>query len=204
LDCPKAAAQGWSRAQTLEHLRAQGAMLRDADERVADDYEQFISELLGEGDCAEEKKEGARAGTAGRASAIAAPIARGADGMQLTLLPPTSREEHEAAQAHAALSKQQESFREYTPQAAAREAEKQRFQQMHQPQPFSNGASSSGWVSTQFVSVAAPPPASLPPALPGYAAPAASFHAWGPLPLVSLVPRPQQLSPWEPPPPGLA
>lgn len=127
LDCPSA--RGLSRDEVLRRMRSAGA--RDADQRVDDEYEHFMAELMGE--------EGATLGSAGGGASkrllltsgdgsgnshglsSSSLVARGSDGVQLCLLPPTSREEHRAAQQHSQLQQQikAESFREYTPRDAA-------------------------------------------------------------------------------------
>jgi splicing factor 1 len=196
LDCPTARAKGWSRAQTLEHLRSQeGAGLMDADERVDADYERFIQELLGGdgedgdedgGEGSESKEMLPKRNRVSMSSSSVPTIARGANGMQLALLPPTTREQHEAAQATAAMLKQHESFREYTPHSAAREQQVQAHAQpaagtFHHPHPqhhpplhpslpspshYANGggaASSNGWSTTQLLVPPPPPPPPPPP-----------------------------------------
>lgn len=159
MDCPSA--RGLSRDEIVRRMRDAGA--RDADQRVDDEYEHFMAELMGEEGAALSSGGGTASkrllllagGNGHSLPSSSSLVARGSDGVQLCLLPPTSREEHHAAQQHSQLQQQgkirAESFREYTPRDAAASAHDRQPHPPH-PDPHPAPAPASGWATHQLAS----------------------------------------------------
>lgn len=187
LDC--AQARGLSRKDILAKLQGQGQggarSLKDADERIDEEYELFMTELLGDGSSASSSASAALASsnTSG-GGALFSSVARGSNGAQLALAP-TSREEATLASLQQQQAKSAApSFREYTSAQAHLEQAREldRLLQSH-PVVHALVHSSNGWSTTTF-----------------FPAPAQASHA-PPLPPAPFAPLPPAHSPFPPPPP---